>query len=110
MNTPFDDSATLELLMEVQLLRPDFSSRLEPRPTDKEPLGLAPDVVGCLRAHKEKIRAADQDPTLSVREHNLNTQMMIIISNLILLELEKAFPLEEGKHILWTGGEVGKKP
>jgi len=109
MNTPFEGSATLELLMGAQLFRPDFSSRLVPRPADKDALGLAPDVVGCLRAYKEKVRAADQDPTLSVREHNLNTQMMIIISNLILLELEKAFPLKEGKHVLWAGGEVGQQ-
>lgn len=109
MKSPFEGSATLEILKAVQLFEPDFTSGLKFRPASANDLGIVPEIVGRLRAYKERVRIQDRHPSLSAREHNLNLARMQAVGGLITLELQMAFPLEEGTHILWAGGEVGKK-
>ena len=109
MLTPIESAAVLEILKAAQLLAPDFYSNLKARHFSYEPLGTAPIVVGQLRAYKEAVRKMNAVPGLSERQQNLNLARLHLIGNMIILELEHAFPIKEGRHVLWAGGEVGQQ-
>ena len=106
MNSPFDNTAILELLKAAQLIQPSFNSNLKHRSPLDQLLGKAPDIVGRLWAYKEVIRKVNLTPGLSARQQNLNLCKMTLLTHMIILELEHAFPIPEGRHCLCYGGDV----